>query len=122
MFGIGWGEAILIGLLMLLVFPTEDLPRIARDLGKRYGQLRRTADELRRAFLLEADRMDATGRAAELKERRRKLEEERDRRLAEARARGQVAQVAVETPVASPVPVTIEDDPEAPAAPREPPP
>jgi sec-independent protein translocase protein TatB len=121
MFGIGWSEALVIGLLLLLVVPTEQLPGMARDLGKRYGQLRRTADELRRAFMLEADRMDASTRAAELKERRRKLDEERERRIAEAKARGQIAQTDGEAAVAPPVPVEAGDDPEAPAAPAPPP-
>jgi sec-independent protein translocase protein TatB len=114
MFGIGWSEAFVIGLLALIFVPTEDLPRLARDLGRRYGQLRRQADELRRAFVLEADRQDAHQRFVELQERRKKLEAERLQRLAEVEAAGGVAQ---EPPpaAASPAVLAPEDDPETPA-------
>ncbi|MBA2321383.1 MAG: hypothetical protein H0V89_09525, partial [Deltaproteobacteria bacterium] len=53
--------------------------------------------------------------------RRTKLDEDRERRLAEARERGAVAQVGGDAPVAPPIPVTAEDDPEAPAVPHVPP-
>ena len=33
MFGIGWSEALVIGVLALIFIPTEDLPRVAREMG-----------------------------------------------------------------------------------------
>ena len=131
MLGIGWSEALVIGVLALLFIPTEDLPRVARELGKKYGQLRRTADDLRRSFMLEADRQDAQERFAELQERRKKMEGERQKRLAEAQSRGAVDQAGpppptggrdpasdAGTPRATLAVLTAEEDPETPAVRR----
>lgn len=72
MLGLGTSEMVLIAIVALLVVGPERLPRIARELGRYYGQLRRTADDLRRAFVMEADRQDAEERYQALQERRRK--------------------------------------------------
>lgn len=55
MFGIGTGELLLLLVIALLVLGPERMPKLARDLGKTMGDLRRTSDELRTEFL-EADR------------------------------------------------------------------
>ncbi len=55
MFGIGTGELLLLLVLALLVLGPERMPKLARDLGKTVGDLRRTSDELRNEFL-NADR------------------------------------------------------------------
>jgi sec-independent protein translocase protein TatB len=86
---IGLSEMVLIAVVALLVVGPERLPRLMRELGKRYGQLRRAADELRRAFVLEADRQDAEERMAQLRERRKAAEAARQRA---AEATGAVAQ------------------------------
>ena len=51
MFGIGAGELLLLLVLSLLVLGPERMPRLARDLGKTVGDLRRTSDELKHEFL-----------------------------------------------------------------------
>ena len=51
MFGIGAGELMLLLVLALLVLGPERMPRLARDLGKTVGDLRRTSDELKQEFL-----------------------------------------------------------------------
>ena len=51
MFGIGAGELMLLLVLALLVLGPERMPRLARDLGKTVGDLRRTSDELKHEFL-----------------------------------------------------------------------
>ena len=51
MLGIGPEELLLVMLLALLVIGPERLPKVARDLGKIVGDLRRTSDELREDFL-----------------------------------------------------------------------
>ncbi len=51
MFGIGPEELMVIMILALLVLGPERLPKVARDLGKIVGELRRTSDELRDEFL-----------------------------------------------------------------------
>ena len=88
MLGIGVGELLLIGVVVLVVVGPEQLPRMMRSAGRQYGQLRRAADEIRRAFTLEADRMDAEDRAKEFQ--RRRDEAIQQRRSAEAL--GSVAQ------------------------------
>lgn len=55
MFGIGVGEMLLLALIALLVLGPERMPKLARDLGKTVGDLRKTSDELRNEFL-NADR------------------------------------------------------------------
>ncbi len=55
MFGVGPEELALILLLALLVLGPERLPKVARDIGRTVGELRRTSDELREEFL-NADR------------------------------------------------------------------
>lgn len=62
MFGIGSGELLLILLIALFVLGPERMPRVARDIGRVVGDLRRTSDELREEFL-NADR--AINKAAE---------------------------------------------------------
>ena len=56
MLGIGPEELMLILVLALIVLGPERLPKVARDLGRVVGDLRRTSDELREEFL-NADRV-----------------------------------------------------------------
>ena len=83
MLSIGLTEIILIALVAILVVGPERLPKVMRQLGRWYGQLRRAADDLRRAFVLEADRQDAEERYRKLKERRERAQQARERALAE---------------------------------------
>src|SRR5258705_6304072 len=51
MFGIGQEELILVLIVAVLVLGQERLPRLARDVGRVVGDLRRTSDEFREEFL-----------------------------------------------------------------------
>jgi len=51
MLGIGAEELMLVLIVALLVLGPERLPRMARDLGRVVGDLRRTSDEFREEFL-----------------------------------------------------------------------
>jgi len=51
MFGIGTGELLVLLVLALLVLGPERMPRLARDIGKTVGDLRRTSEDLRHEFL-----------------------------------------------------------------------
>lgn len=84
MLGLGIGEITVLLVLVLVVVGPERLPVVVRTLGKAYGQLRRTADELRRAFVLEADRQDAEERFQKLQERREAALRAREEALANA--------------------------------------
>ncbi len=65
MFGIGTGELLLLLVIALLVLGPERMPKLARDIGKTVGDLRRTSDELRQEFM-NADRaLDVVARRGE---------------------------------------------------------
>src|SRR2546428_7515458 len=51
MFGVGPEELVLVLIVALLVVGPERLPRMARDVGRVVGELRRTSDEFRAEFL-----------------------------------------------------------------------
>jgi sec-independent protein translocase protein TatB len=103
MLGVGLPELVLIAGVALVVVGPERLPRVMRELGRWYGQLRRAADELRRAFTLEADRQDASERYKQLQERRKKAQESRKRAEEERKlATGAVAQTAEPVQAAAP--------------------
>ena len=65
MFGIGTGELLLLLVIAILVLGPERMPKLARDIGKTVGDLRRTSDELRQEFM-NADRaLDVVARRGE---------------------------------------------------------
>lgn len=89
MLNLGLTEIIVILVVGLVVVGPERLPNVVRWLGRQYGKLMRASDELRRAFVIEADRAEADARADDLRKRRD-----------EARARIEAARAATapETP------------------------
>ena len=114
MFGLGFSEILLIAAVLLVVVGPERLPQFMRTAGKYYGQLRRASEDLRRAFVVEVDRVDAEERYRKLQERRQQAEEARKQALAAA-GQGTVA-VAAPAVVPEVLPVDVVDvDPETPA-------
>lgn len=92
MLSLGMGEILVIAALLVLVVGPDRLPQVMRFAGRTYGQVRRAADDMRRALVLEADRQDAEERYQKLQEERARLRAERDAALKaamEARAAGQ---------------------------------
>ena len=55
MFGIGGQEIVLIGLLVLVIFGPNALPRMARDLGRFVTEARRSIDEFKEELTAGAD-------------------------------------------------------------------
>ncbi len=55
MFGIGGQEIVIIGLLVLLIFGPNALPRMARDLGRFVSEARRSIDEFKEELTAGAD-------------------------------------------------------------------
>ena len=51
MLGIGPEELLLVLIVALLVLGPERLPKVARDVGRVVGDLRRTSDEFREEFM-----------------------------------------------------------------------
>lgn len=95
MLNLGFNELLVIIVLTIVVVGPEDIPKVLRELGKQYAKIARASEELRRAFMMEADRADAEARAEELRKRReeaRKRAEEARARAAAARAAGQPAE------------------------------
>ena len=70
MLNLGITEIILILVVGVVVVGPERLPNVVRWLGRQYGKLMRASDELRRAFVLEADRVEAEARSDDLRKRR----------------------------------------------------
>jgi sec-independent protein translocase protein TatB len=94
---IGVTELVVIAAVLLLVVGPERMPKLMRTAGRAYGQLRRAADDLRRAFVLEADRQDAETRMDKLRERRAAAATARAKALEDA-GPGTVAQDAPSVP------------------------
>ena len=90
MLNLGFNELLVIVILAIIVVGPDDIPRVMRELGKQYAKIARASDELRRAFLLEADRGEAEARAEDLRKRR----EEARKRAEQARARAAAARAA----------------------------
>lgn len=105
MLGIGTSEMVVIAIIALLVVGPDRLPHVMRQAGRWYGQLRRAADDLRRAFVLEADRQDAADRYRQLQERRKQAQELRKKALEEAGGEGAVQPENVPTPQPPPHPL-----------------
>ncbi len=90
MFGLGWNEMIFVAALAVVVVGPDRLPEMLRFLGRQYGKLRRASDELRSAFMFEADKVDQEKRLEELRTRReaaRKRADEIRRRALEAKGK-----------------------------------
>jgi Tat protein translocase TatB subunit len=55
-FGIGFTEMALVGVLFLLFFGPEKLPQMARDAGRFIGKAQSTMDEFKAELTLDADK------------------------------------------------------------------
>jgi sec-independent protein translocase protein TatB len=78
-------EILLIAVVAIVVLGPDRLPDLMRTLGRAYGKVRGASQELRQAFQLEVDRVDAEHRADEVRRRREALAE---RRAAESQTGG----------------------------------
>lgn len=118
MLSLGIWEIGLLAVLLIVVVGPERLPHLIRGAGRMYGQVRRASDELRRAFVLEADRADADERYNELEKRRNEALEAR-RRAAEDNP-GAVAQPSVLSeppPEVTDLPEVVEESVDQPGEP-----
>ncbi len=73
MFGIGGQEIVIIGLLVLVIFGPNALPRMARDLGRFVTEARRSIDEFKEELTAGADEEDDEEDEREKKEGERDL-------------------------------------------------
>ena len=70
MLNLGFGEILILSLLALVVVGPERLPTMIRFMGRQYGKLLRASRELRRAFYMEAERVESDARREEMKKAR----------------------------------------------------
>ena len=77
MFGIGGQEIVIIGLLVLVIFGPNALPRMARDLGRFVTEARRSIDEFKEELTAGADEDDEEDEDEE-EDDRKKEGDERD--------------------------------------------
>ncbi len=101
---LGFTEVMLVLVVAIVVVGPERLPAMLGWLGRQYGKLMSASEELRQAFVIEAERVEADKRTEVLRQRR----DEARKRIEAARARG-----AGNRPVAVPRPLE-EPSPEAP--------
>jgi sec-independent protein translocase protein TatA len=64
MFGVGPEELVLLLIIALFVLGPDRMPKMARDIGRVVGDLRRTSDELREEFLNSDKLLDKVADAA----------------------------------------------------------
>jgi sec-independent protein translocase protein TatB len=83
-FDIGLQEMMVIAVLVVLFFPPEDLPALFRTAGRWYAKMRRSSDELRRAFNVEVARAESELRMEELRARREAVRAAREANAADA--------------------------------------
>ena len=100
----GLMEMLLIGILVIVFVGPDDLPKLLKTLGRMYGKVRRASYELRRAFTLEVDKVEADARAEEIRRRRQELLERRRRNLDPAKADGEGVAQSDPVPEDSPSP------------------
>lgn len=120
MLNFGLTEMIVIVVLAIVVVGPDRLPEMMRFLGRQYGKLMRASEDLRRAFMIEAEKVDAEKRADELRKRR----EEARKRAEDARARAAARPGAESVPRSVGMSIEQVADPAAvpPAAPPTDPP
>ena len=76
MFGVGPQEMVIIGLLVLVIFGPNALPRMARDLGRFVAEARRSIDEFKEELTASED--DGDEDEAESKDRPKHREKQYD--------------------------------------------
>ena len=109
MANLGLTEMLVVFILVIVFVGPDDLPKMMKFLGRTYGKIRRASDDLRRAFTLEVDKVDAEARAAEIKRRREALIA---RRKAEAEKRREAEESGEElAPASVPEPTIAPEEP-----------
>src|SRR5476651_24717 len=69
MFGLGWGEMVVIGIVALIAIGPKELPTVLRSLGQWIGKIRRMANEFQGQFqeaLREAELTDLKKHAEDI--------------------------------------------------------
>ncbi|HEX9665066.1 MAG TPA: Sec-independent protein translocase protein TatB [Thermodesulfobacteriota bacterium] len=79
MFGIGTGEILIILLIALLVLGPNEIPKVARTIGKTMRDLQRTKDEIRQSIDKEFEDIDENKKTPEKSAEENKGVKQQDR-------------------------------------------
>ena len=79
MFGIGTGEILIILLIALLVLGPNEIPKVARTIGKMMRDLQRTKDEIRQSIDKEFEDIDENKKTPEKSAEENKGVKQQDR-------------------------------------------
>lgn len=122
MLNLGLGEILIFSLLALVVVGPERLPTMVRFMGRQYGKLMRASRELRRAFYMEAERVESAERREKLKKQREEAIKKQQERIKEHQEQEGSAPQGVSQDIAQPTPSTeqVEEITEPEAIPPEP--
>ena len=124
MLNLGLGEILIFSVLALVVVGPERLPTMVRFMGRQYGKLMRASRELRRAFYMEAERVESAERRKKLKEQREEAIKKQQERIKEHQNQSDSSVQGVSQDIVSPTQSTdkIETDEqtEPPPEPTEP--
>jgi Sec-independent protein translocase protein TatA len=136
-FGLGMLEILVIAGLAVLLFPPKELPKLARGIARMYGTVRRTADEFKRAIMVDEDLRNPLDEVKEVYDEARwevrRTEQDARRELAKAKLEARIKarnervagrQVSNSAELEDDVPEQVEpvSAPVAPAPPTVPPP
>lgn len=114
MFDIGFSELVLIGIVALVVFGPEELPRIARTAGHMLGRLRRYVSDVKADISREMEAADLKNVVSEVQESARALQGSLNEQAASLKAEfagisslpaeiDSTLRESLQTPVAEPV-------------------
>ena len=120
MLNLGLGEILIFSILALVVVGPERLPTMVRFMGRQYGKLMRASRELRRAFYMEAERVESADRREKLKKQREEAIKKQQERIKEHQEREGGAPQGVSQDIAQPTPSTDLEDTQTETIPPEP--
>lgn len=111
MLNLGLGEILIFSVLALVVVGPERLPTMVRFMGRQYGKLMRASRELRRAFYMEAERVESAERREKLKKQREEAIKKQQERIKEHQEQEGGTPQGVSQDLTQPTPSTENKEP-----------
>ena len=106
MLNLGFGEILIFSVLALVIVGPERLPTMVRFMGRQYGKLMRASRELRRAFYMEAERVESAERREKLKKQREEAIKKQQERIKEHQEKEGIPTQGVSQDIVHPTPST----------------
>ena len=110
MLNLGLGEILIFSVLALVVVGPERLPTMVRFMGRQYGKLMRASRELRRAFYMEAERVESAERREKLKKKREEAIKKQQERIKEHQEQEGAPPQGLSQDIAAPTPSTEQEE------------